>query len=84
MESPNIAHVPLNPAGALELNLWPCDYCDAGWGQISSTGSKSCKDTCQHYRKAKKSQEILKSLGLNLKKGETLKIVKVKKQTRKK
>lgn len=34
MESPNVAHVPLNPEGALELGFYPCHYCNGGWGFI--------------------------------------------------
>jgi hypothetical protein len=76
--SDNVSLVPLNPMGAVELGLWPCEYCNAGWGIVSSTKSDSCHRTCQYLKDAieKKSEEFLKNMGL--KKGETLKIVKMR------
>lgn len=65
MESPNVAHVPLNPAGALELGMHPCEACHAGWGTYGvdregKSTSKSCHDTCEYIKKwaEKKSQEV--------------------------
>lgn len=52
MESPNVAHVPLNLEGALELGLDPCHYCYAGWGTVNSSGIiHSCKDSCDYYKR---------------------------------
>jgi len=51
MESPNIAHVPLNPEGALELGLNPCDYCGMGWALVSNERQEHCSDTCDYFKR---------------------------------
>ena len=45
--SENVAVVPLNAKGAVELGLHPCQYCKVGWGSYSAKESKSCGDTCE-------------------------------------
>lgn len=54
--SPNVAQVPLNPEGALELGMIPCDACNAGWGTYSmrtdgTANSTSCRDTCEYWKR---------------------------------
>ena len=56
--SKNVAMVPLNPAGALEMGLWPCTYCEMGWssytkGKDGNTQVESCKTDCPHIANAK-------------------------------
>ncbi len=52
--NPNIAMIPLNPIGALDLGLYPCEYCGQGWGMISSEGQHtSCSDTCEYMKRYK-------------------------------
>ena len=31
-------------------NIYPCKHCDTGWAYESSTGSKSCHDTCDRLK----------------------------------
>lgn len=73
-DSSNIAVVPINPMGAVELGLSPCHYCQMGWGScsISSEGvahSESCHDTCQYFKMWKP------SLRWNLKLNEGITII---------
>lgn len=60
--SKNIAMIPLNPEGALELGRWPCSYCELGWGSYvqgkdGKTIVKSCRDECPYIKKAKEHLE---------------------------
>ena len=48
--SENVAVIPLNAAGALELGLHPCQYCKSGWGSYSATERKSCSDDCDFLK----------------------------------
>lgn len=74
MESPNITHVPLNPEGALEMGLIPCDACGSGWGTYSvgtdgASKSRTCRDECEYWKRfidgpmARKVKEIAKKCG---------------------
>jgi len=74
MESPNIAHVPLNPEGALEMGMSPCEACNAGWGNYSmgtdgQARSESCRDNCEYWKRyvdrplAQKAKEIAEKCG---------------------
>ena len=49
MYSPNIKTIPLNPVGALELDLCPCDYCNLGWGIWSTKEVTTCRDACPYW-----------------------------------
>lgn len=51
MESPNVEHVPMNPEGALELGMRPCDACTMGWGIYSSSRTETCQDTCEYWKR---------------------------------
>ena len=48
--SDNVAIIPLNPRGALELGLYPCKYCDMGWGLFTKDKVKSCHDECIYLK----------------------------------
>lgn len=53
MNSPNIAHVALNPQGAIEMGIRPCDACHSGWAVYDNgtTGRvRSCEDTCPYWK----------------------------------
>jgi len=56
MDSLNIAHVPLNREGAIELGQSPCSICDVGWANYSEEKdgkgvSETCFDTCGLLKK---------------------------------
>lgn len=50
MESENIRREPINPAGAIEMGVYPCHYCESGWGSYTSGESKTCHDDCEYIR----------------------------------
>ena len=61
MDSPNIAHVPLNREGAIELGQSPCSVCDVGWANFSEgkdgeSTSETCHDTCELLKRYSKRQ----------------------------
>ena len=49
--SPDIALIPLNPKGALELGLYPCHYCDVGWANHDGKNTTACYDdgNCEYF-----------------------------------
>ena len=54
----NTKTIPLNPAGALELGMNPCDACDMGWYIHSTDSSSSCADTCIYWKKHCKGNQV--------------------------
>lgn len=50
----NTKVIPLNPRGALELGLCPCDVCNMGWGSWSKNETKSCQDDCIYWKEYSK------------------------------
>jgi len=52
MSIPNTITIPLNPEGALELGMCPCDACHIGWANYGEHGLiKSCHENCGFYKK---------------------------------
>lgn len=58
--SPNIMIIPLNPEGALELGVYPCQYCNQAWMRYSTTDHtnqkvnaeiKGCYETCDYWKR---------------------------------
>ncbi len=58
MESKNIRREPINPAGAIEMGLHPCHYCDAGWSSYSESDSSSCREDCKYLKQHSKNMFI--------------------------
>ena len=50
MNSPNISHYPLNRQGALELGMYPCEYCYSGYANYSKGICTSCYTSCEYLR----------------------------------
>ena len=51
----NTVTIPLNPEGALELNLNPCDYCQMGSAAWDSNGKVyDCRDDCEYHKRYQK------------------------------
>ena len=61
--SDNIKQVPLNPMGAIELKMRPCDYCQTGWGTYNhdSGETKSCHDKCEYLKQYIKEKAMRES-----------------------
>ena len=55
--SDNILQIPLNAEGALEMGLYPCTYCNQGWGNYSvspltnEVKFKTCSGDCEYLRR---------------------------------
>jgi len=54
----NINQIPLNPAGAIELNLRPCDYCEISWVCYASGKQETCYDTCEYLKQYAKEKAM--------------------------
>ena len=52
--SENIQQVPLNAAGALEIGIWPCTYCESGWSFYSRDKSETCQTECEYVKQYNK------------------------------
>ena len=42
--------IPLNPRGALEMGLCPCEECSVGWCSFTKDEVKSCRDECIYWQ----------------------------------
>ena len=58
MNSPNIKHIPLNPVGAMEMGLCPCDACYIGWVSYSTAGINSCHKSCSYWERYQDKDEM--------------------------
>ena len=53
----NVALVPLNREGALELGLIPCCICESDWAIFGEGYCESCRDNCEYLRRYMKIRE---------------------------
>lgn len=51
MNSPNIANIPLNSEGAMELGMYPCLACNVGWTSWGNQGFDSCEKSCTQLKR---------------------------------